>query len=252
MEKDLLDNPQATIVQFLPYLYELRKRLLFIVAVFLVGCGIGFYYYQPLVMFVLHLYNLDGVNIAFTSPFQFVNLAINAGIIIGCITAFPLLMYQMLAFLKPALEPREYKLILRLLPLSIILFIAGFLFGTWIMKFIVIMFSQQTNTLNIQNLWDIERFLSQIFMTALLLGIIFQFPLILTILLRCGVLGHSSVAKQRIPIYIGLLVVIILLPPTDLLSAIFMFFPLAFIFEFTLLLNRGSESRIKIQESRIS
>jgi len=244
MEKDTLSDSQTTVTRYLPYLYEIRKRLLFIFTLFSIGWAIGFYYYQPLVLFVLRLYNLKGINIAFTSPFQFVNLAINAGIVIGAIVAFPLLTYQVLAFLKPALLPREFKNILLLLPLSIILFIAGFMFGTYIMNFVVVIFYHQTIGLNIQNLWDIDKFLSQVFLTAFLLGIIFQLPLILTLLLRCGVITHKAVSKQRLLIYVALLGIVILLPPTDLLSLALMFFPLAFIFEITLLLNKNTEKKL--------
>lgn len=238
MEKD------TAVTRYLPYLYEIRKRLLFILTLFSIGWAIGFYYYQPLVLFVLGLYNLEGVNIAFTSPFQFVHLSVNTGIVIGAIVAFPLLLYQILAFLKPALHPQEFKKILFLLPLSIILFIAGFIFGTYIMKFVVLIFAHQTLGLDIQNLWDIDKFLSQVFLTAFLLGIIFQFPLILTILFRCGVIAHKAVSRQRLLIYVALLGIVIILPPTDLLSLGLMFLPLAFIFEVTLLLNRNTEKKL--------
>lgn len=234
---------QATVIRYTPYLSEIRKRLLFIFSIFSIAWIVGFIYYQPIVMRIMQLYNFKGVNIAFTSPFQFIDLAINSGMIIGIFVTFPLIIYQFLSFLRPALQPREFRLVLKLIPLSIFLFIIGFAFGTWLMKFIVSMYSQQTSQLDIQNLWDINHFLSQFFLTSTLLGLLFQLPIVLTLLLRLGAVKHSTVSKQRLPIYAFLIVLDVLLPPTDLFSMIMMFLPLVIIFEITLLLNRNIKAK---------
>jgi sec-independent protein translocase protein TatC len=230
---------ETAMARYMPYLMEIRKRLFFIFAVFFVAASIGFIYFQPLIKFVMRLYDLKGINIAFTSPFQFINLAIDSGISIGIIVIFPLLIYQVLSFLKPALKEKEYHLVLSLIPVSVVLFIIGFAFGSWMMKFVVSIFSQQSNQLHIQNLWDIEKFLSQIFLTALFLGILFQFPIVLSSLIRLKAVKYSTITNFRLPIYGVLVILTIMMPPTDILSDFLIFFPLAFLFESTLLFNRS-------------
>ncbi len=230
---------QALIIRYSPYLQEIRKRILFVLAFFLIGASIGFIYFEPIIKLVMRFYDLDGLNLVFTSPFQFINLATSSAVVVGVMTVFPLLLYQTLSFLKPALKEKEYKLIISSIPLSFLLFIIGFAFGSWIMKFVVVVFSKQSKELQIQNLWDIEHFLTNIFTTSLLLGLFFQFPIILTPLIRLKVVKFSVVEGFRLPVYIGLLVFTIMLPPTDLLSNALIFFPLAFLFEMTLLFNRA-------------
>lgn len=231
-------NLETAMAKYRPYLMEIRTRLLFISAVFFVAALIGFFNFQQIIRFVMKLYDLKGINIAFTSPFQFVNLAIDSGVSVGILVVFPLLIYQLLSFLKPALQAKEYLFVLSALPVSIILFIVGFVFGSWMMKFVITIFSQQSEALQIQNLWDIENFLSQIFLTAVFLGILFQFPVVLTTLIRLKVVTYLTITKLRLPIY-GLLVILtLMMPPTDLLSDALIFFPLAILFEGTLLLNR--------------
>ena len=230
---------QTVLVRYMPFLMEIRKRLLFVAAVFLVAATVGFIYFQPIITFVMKLYDLKDINIAFTSPFQFINLSVNSGIIIGTIIVFPLVLYQAVSFVKPALQSKEYRLILSLIPAGVILFIVGFAFGSWIMKFVVSIFSQQSRQMQIQNLWDIEHFLTQIFMTALFMGILFQFPIILTPLIRLRVVKYSAIANLRMLIYAVLVILTLMMPPTDLLSDALIFFPLAILFELTLLLNRG-------------
>lgn len=249
MEKERKNSEdESGVVRYLPYLYEIRKRLLFVISVFLIAWIVGFVYYKQIVLFILSLYDLSGVNIAFTSPFQFLNLAINAGMIVGLIFVLPLFVFQILSFLKPALEEKEYRVLLSLVPFSFLLFFAGFGFGAWMMRFVVKIFSSQTSELAIQNLWDVSRFLSQVFLTSLLLGIVFQFPLILTFLMRLGFVKQKTLIKQRPLIYALLVGLAVLMPPTDLLSLFIMIMPLAFIFEITLLLNRNQNGGHALQQ----
>lgn len=244
MTEDMNTAPsQPSLERYMPYLMEIRKRLLFIFAVFFIAWTIGFFFYQKIIFLILQLYDLNKVNITFTSPFQFINLAIQSGMLIGLSLTFPLILHQLLTFLRPALHKGEYTLLKRLIPFSLILFLGGFAFGGWIMKFIIALYAQQTLQLQIQNLWDIDHFLSQILFTSLLLGVIFQFPLVLTLLLRFGIVKHHNIVKQRPVAYVILLIVVILLPPTDLFSMVLMFIPLAIIYELTLLFNK----RVKVQ-----
>lgn len=239
---------ESMIVRYLPYLYEIRKRLLFVFSLFILAWIVGFIYYKQIVLFILRLYDLNGVNLAFTSPFQFLNLAINAGMVVALVVVLPLLVFQITAFLKPALLKKEYNLLLALVPFSFLLFTLGFGFGTWMMKFVVKIFSTQTGEFAIQNLWDISEFLSQIFLTSMLLGILFQFPLVMTFLIRLGIVTHKTLSKQRLLIHAALVGLAILMPPTDLLSLFFMIAPLAFLFELTLLLNRNQNGKLALDK----
>lgn len=229
---------QAAITQYMPYFIEIRKRLFFVLAVFIIASAIGFFYFEPVIKFILNFYNVGGVKIVFTSPFQFINLAVNAGITFGIIISFPLIIYQIVSFLRPALKPNEFKSIVYAIPVSFFLFVTGFGFGTWLMRFVFEVLSKQARQLQIQNLWDIEIFISNIFMTSLWLAIIFQFPVIITPLIRLKVIKYKSLVDFRPAIYLALLIFTFSLPPTDMLTNALIFLPLAFLFEITLLLNR--------------
>lgn len=222
----------------MPFLVEIRKRLFFTLAVFLVASILGFIFYEKTTRFILPLFSIEGLNIVFTSPFQFVSLAINSGLLIGFIAVLPLLIIQILTFLKPALSSREYKTVVFLLPISIFLFIMGFSFGAFIMKFVVALFYEKSLNLSIGNILDINRLFTSILLTATLMGIAFQFPIVLTVLMRLKVVKYKSLVKQRLWAHVSVLLFAIILPPTDLLSLVLLFLPLAFLFEFTLLLNR--------------
>lgn len=217
---------------------EIRKRLLFASSIFLISGIIGFTYYEKIVRVVLELLNLQGVNIVFTSPFQFVNLAISSALVVATVATFPFILIQLLSFLEPALKKREYKSILRLLPLGILLFGLGFYFGLMMMKYVVSLFSQKALELNIGNFLDISKFLSTVLSTSALMGIAFQYPIVLAVLAQLGIVKYEMLKKQRVYAYTASLVFAALLPPTDILSLALLTLPLVILFETTLILIR--------------
>lgn len=223
---------------FFPFIEEIRKRLLLTLSIFIITSIIGFIYYEKILLFVLKIIRLSGINIVFTSPFQFINLSISSALLLGVLFSFPVLIYQFFSFLRPALRPKEFRLIISLLPISFILFIIGFGFGFLIMRYIINIFYLKSQELNIGNILDVSQLLSQVLLTAVLLGIASQYPVFMTILIRLGIVSTSSIARQRPFIYTAALVFAALLPPTDLLSLFLLTLPLVILFETTLLLNR--------------
>lgn len=231
-------SSQEPLTRYMPFMLELRKRLLFVVSIFVASGILGFIFYQKVINLSLKIFALEGVNIVFTSPFQFLNLAVTSGLLISTLVIFPLIILQVLSFLKPALNNKEYRTITSLLPLSILLFTAGFGFGVVIMRYVIRLFYQKSVELQIGNFLDISTLLSQILLTSVLMGLAFQFPIVLTILIKLKVLRYRTIEKQRLWAYTASLIFATLLPPTDLLSLFFLFLPLALLFELTLLLNR--------------
>ena len=224
--------------QYFPFLIDIRKRLLFALFVFAIATLVGFIFYERIIKFLIDILSLQGINIVFTSPFQFINLAISCGIATGLIFTFPILIYQILSFLKPALKEIEFKMIVRFLPFSIFLFLMGFSFGVFIMKWQIEIFLARSVSLEIGNILDISRLLSTVLLTSIFLGIGFQFPIIILLLLRLRILKHSNLSKKRLWIYLGSFLFAILLPADSILADILFALPLIILFEITLMLNR--------------
>lgn len=204
---------------------------------------IGFFSYERIIKFLIDILRLKGVNIVFTSPFQFINLAISCGIASGLVIVFPLVIYQILSFLKPALQGKEYKMVVGFLPFSLVLFVIGFLFGFLIMKWQIQIFLTQSVYLGIGNILDITHLLSTVLLTSTLLGIGFQFPIIMLFLLRLGIFKSAQITRQRLWVYLGSFIFAVLLPADSILADILLALPLIILFELTLILNRFFERK---------
>ncbi len=239
-EKGILGGQtlQDTINKYYPLLLEARKRVMFIASIFMVGIIGGFVFYEKIIGFVINIFSLNGINIVFTSPFQFLNLAFSCGFMVGLVLAFPLIISQVLSFLRPALKNSEYKTLLYYLPFSIILFLIGFGFGAFIMKWQIEIFLHQSTSLGIGNILDISRLLSVVLLTSSVMGAGFQFPIVLLLLMKFKVLTHKQIVKQRVWVYFGALIFAILLPIDSILADILLALPLVILFEVTLILHK--------------
>lgn len=220
------------------FLIEIRKRILFTLCVFAVAALVGFVFYERIIRFLIDILNLSGLNIVFTSPFQFINLATSCGLATGFVLVFPLIVFQVLAFLRSALKNTEYKILVGVLPLMLVLFLIGFLFGALIMKWQIQISLSRSVSLGIGNILDISSLLTTVILTATLMGIGFQFPILLLLILRLGIIKQDQLSKQRLWVYLGSFIFAVLLPPDSVLADFLLTLPFIILFELTLILNR--------------
>lgn len=239
MEKNL-KKINSLLSEYQPQIDEIRKIIFRSVISFFIGGGIGLLFNRRIILFLTSLFDLKNVNVVLTSPYQFINLAVGIALITGITTTIPVFVYYLLSFVRPALEPKEYLLAKKLIPTSIALFIVGCIFGIKIEQFVVSLYSQTTTDYALSNFWDIESFLTQVMVMSFTMGLVFELPIVLTILIRFHVLTVSVLSHQRRYVYAALLIFGVVLPPTDILSLIMIVCPLFLLFECTLLLNRAN------------
>jgi len=224
--------------KYSPFLAEAKKRIFFTLGVFIVATLVGFIFYENIIKFLISILSLEGINIVFTSPFQFINLSISCGIATGLVVVLPLLIGQILSYLIPALKKREYKTVLRFLPFSIILFLTGFALGAVVVKWQIKMFLDRSISLGIGNFLDISNLLTTMVITSVLMGISFQFPIALLILMRFNMIDRRQLSKRRLWIYLGFFIFAILLPVDSILTDVLLTLPLVVLFELTLIFGK--------------
>lgn len=236
-----MENISPFVSKYSHFVVEFRKRIVSTLFVFVGATFIGFIFYEQIIKFLVDVLSLRGINIVFTSPFQFINLAISCGVAVGLVVSFPILIAQILSFLRPALKKKEYKMIIWFLPFSLILFLSGFLFGFLIMKWQIAIFLSRAVSIGIGNILDISRLLTVVLLTSAFMGIGFQFPIILLLLMRIGLVKHQHLADKRRWVYLGSFIFALLLPPDSILADVLLSLPLIILFELTLLINKVME-----------
>lgn len=233
--------------KYLPYLEDLRLRLYRGVILFLVFFVVGFFYTGTILKKILNLVQLDDVTIATSSPFQYVEIAMNFGFFTAIMFCVPYIIYSFYIFSVPALTKKERGKLLKSVPLSIGLFVIGFSYGFFVLYYSLGMLAAINTNLGIANFWNIAQFLSQIFITSALLGLIFEFPLFLTMLIKMGFFTNQILKDYRRVAYLLIFALAALLPPTDGLSLIALTLPLLLLYEATILLNNKKTTCLDLE-----
>lgn len=219
------------------YLEDARKKIYRLVVIFILFFALGFFLTTPLLKFFLSLLVINGVTITTTSPFQIVDLAMNIGILCAVIATAPFVVHSLYMFLKDGLLERERRFFFVLLPIGLLLFCVGFIYGFATLYFALKLIADVNVSIGVVNLWDISRFVSQMVLTSTFLGIIFQFPIVITFLIRMNIMSVEFLRSKRKHAAVLIFIFVSLLPPTDGLSLIIMSLPLLAMYEFTILCN---------------
>jgi sec-independent protein translocase protein TatC len=197
----------------------------------------GFFSAGIILKKLLNFVRIDQVVISTSSPFQFVEVAMDVGFFVAIMFFFPYIFYSLYIFIRPALTRREKIKLLKSIPVGIGLFIVGFFYGFFILNYSLEALAVININLGIANFWNISQFLSQMLVTSALLGFVFEFPLLLSLLIKLTIITPQTLKNNRRIAYFSLFALTSLLPPTDGISLVAMTVPLILLYEVTILLN---------------
>lgn len=198
----------------LGHLRELRKRLLWSLIAVVVGMGVAFWQSD----FIIEILKKPAGDITFiylklTEGFS---VSMRVSFIGGIILAMPVIIYELLMFVIPALTSREKRAVLLILPWVVFMFFGGVFFGWYFMippalKFLL-GFGTEVATY-MPNLGDYVNFVSRL---ILLVGLMFEMPVVTTFLTRIGVISYRWLAgKRKIWIILAFVVSAIITPTPD-------------------------------------
>jgi sec-independent protein translocase protein TatC len=226
---------------FLEHLVELRSRLLkacFAILVVLV-C---------LLPFSRKLYNLlaspmlaqlpDGssmIAIDVASPFL---APFKLSLLLSVIIAIPIVLYQLWAFVAPALFRHEKRLARPLLFSSVVLFYLGCAFAYFVVFPLVFGFMTRVAPEGVAVMTDISRYLDFVITLFLAFGITFEVPIATIILVATGLVTTAKLAQARPYVIVGAFALGMLLTPPDVISQTLLAIPMWLLYEVGIMFSR--------------
>lgn len=226
-------------ISYWDHLEELRRRILFYLLIFFILSIISYIYINKIISFFeipIKKYNL---NLFYFSPFEKFFLNIKISFFCGLIVSFPILFYQIIVFVLPALNENEKKYFLIISILSIIILIFSLLFS----MFVIIPFSLNF-FINISKLeyskiiTNASSYFNFIFIILFSTILIFQVPIILIILIKIKILNLEIISRNRKYVILIILIFSALLSPPDVLSMLILSIPLYFLFELSIFMGK--------------
>jgi sec-independent protein translocase protein TatC len=229
---------------YLPYLEDARRRIVFTAVVFAALFVAGFFASPYIIKALVALLQFPGVEYAVLSPFQLLSTSFDVGLFFAVTFSLPLIVAEVYEFLASAFTKKERAAFRGYLLLSVLLFVVGFAYGAAVLYYAASVVSTWNASLGLANVWDIDGFISESLLTASLLGVLFEYPLLLSGLMRTGVLRRDTLVRGRKVAVAATVIIVALLPPTDGLSLIIMSVPLLGMYELTLLLAREGKRQV--------
>jgi Tat protein translocase TatC len=223
---------------FLDHLEELRSRLIRALAAIVVGFGVGLWVVQRFQLIkvlkepIAPYLASTGGKLAVLSPTDPVLIVLKLGFITGLVLASPVVIYQIWAFLAPALYTRERKAVVPALGFGLLLFLTGSALGYFYLlpQALRVLFSFQSDALALVITYtEYFSFVSQV---VLAMGLSFELPLVIIILAALGVISPMGLHRfRRFAVVLCMAAGAILSPGTDVVSMIMMTIPLLLLYE---------------------
>lgn len=228
---------------FLDHLEELRWRILWSLLAVVTGAVVGFVLvvnFGVLDLLIDPYYEVmgDEVRLVFLSPTEPFFLLLRIGILVGVVLASPIIIYQIWAFLSPALDRHEKRAIIPALYLGVVLFAAGVAMSYYLALPVTLRFLLFFGTDYFDPMLRAGDYFG--FVTKLLLafGVLFELPVVIMILSALGLVTPAFLRKKRRHAIVIITVLASLLSPGDVVTVtVMMMIPMVFLYEFSILLS---------------
>jgi sec-independent protein translocase protein TatC len=181
------------------------------------------------------------------SSFQIINISLagqflahmNISLIAGLIMALPYILWELWRFIKPGLTEKEVKASRGAIFVIFFLFITGVLFSYFIVAPLMINFlGGYSVSENVKNQIALTSYVSNITLLTLLMGVVFELPVVILLLTKIGILTPKMLKKYRKHTIVVILIVAgVITPSPDVFSQLIVAFPLYGLFEISLVIS---------------
>ncbi|RSL29901.1 twin-arginine translocase subunit TatC [Salibacterium salarium] len=224
---------------------ELRKRIIIVALYFLVAMIIGLFVAPVLITYLQNIPEAESFPMNVFKLTDSLKLYMNAAFLIGIIIVFPVLLYQLWAFIAPGLREKEKKVTLGYIPIATLLFLGGLAFAYFILFPNVIQFlSNLSDRLNLTEQYGVNDYFSFLFQLTIPFGFLFQLPVVIMFLTRLGLVTPAWFRKIRKYAYFGLLVLAGFITPPEIVSHLMVTVPLLLLYEVSIIISRFSYRKV--------
>lgn len=225
-------------MSLLEHLEELRSRVVVAAVAVVVAAIAGFILSEPIIE-LLRAPLPDGVQVVQLTVGEVLGVRLKLALISGLVLAMPVLLYEVWAFVTPGLTRTERRLVWPLLGLAIGLFALGVLVGYLIIP-VAIVFLLNLSLPDVPPLLSVAQYVDFVTTLVVAFGLAFEFPVLLLLLARVGILNYRFLAtRRRWAVLLIVLFAILVTPGGDPISSAVLSLIMYGLFEGTLQLIRA-------------
>lgn len=241
----------ADTAPLLTHLIELRNRLMRAVAVWIVASACCYLFAEDIYRFLVQpladAFAGEERRLIATSLTETFITYLKLAIYGGFFVAFPYMATEVYLFIAPGLYRREKRAVVPYLVAAPLLFIAGAALAYYFVMpkawafFISFESPHLGEGLPLVLETKVSEYLSLVMQIVLAFGLSFQLPVVLTLLVRIGLLTVEQLTKGRRYMIVILASIAAVITPPDVLSQILLLIPLYTLYELSILVCRHIE-----------
>lgn len=219
------------------HLHELRSRAVKCSLAYILVFTACFYFSDNLYDFLASLINTPLIATKITSTFM---VPLQLCMFTALLICMPYILFNIWAFIRPALHQHEREGITFWLGGSCLLFYIGITFSLYIIAPAAIKFFTNIVPSRVTVMVDIGNYLDFITTLAIACGLAFQTPLITLFLLRSKLISLEQISHIRPYVIVLVFVLGMLLTPPDVISQILLALPMWGLFELGIIIHKYS------------
>lgn len=210
------------------HLADLRSCLIKSIIALLLGTAISVYFLQN----IMDVLTSSAQQLYYMRPAEAFMIYMKVALLSGLILSSPLILYQLYAFVRPALTLRERRFTLICIPLALMLFILGMLFSYSFVFPRGLEFFLGFAAGKVNPLISMESYLDFMLMLVVPFGFAFNVPVILTLFAYLGIISSKMLMHyQRHVILVAFIIAGVITPTPDVITQTLLAVPLILLYE---------------------
>lgn len=240
-------NSDEMEMSFFDHMDELRKRLIYVAIVVFAFTVVCFTFVDQLMDLLTR--PAEHMDLIYTTPAEALMSQIRLSFITAILITLPYILYQVLAFIMPALRETERKVVIGLVISMFFLFAVGVSFSYFVVFPFALRFFLGFEMEGLAPLFTISAYISFVSSFLLAFGLVFQSPLVFWFLGHMGIISSDFLKTNRKFAVLIMAVLSAAITPPDFFSQMLMIGPMLLLYEVGLTLVKWSEKkRAKLEE----
>jgi sec-independent protein translocase protein TatC len=201
---------EGAVMSLVDHLSELRRRLIISALAVMAGTVVGVFVTPRLIELLKA--PVPGA-LVFTTLGGAFFIQLKLAFLVGLAIAFPILLYQLWAFVSPGLTDRERRTARPWIPIALALFVAGIVLAYVTLPFTASFLLSFAIPGVIEALITAEAYFDFVTMMFLAFGVVLEFPIMLILLTKLGLVSVGRLRSVRRYVLLGMVILAVVITP---------------------------------------
>ncbi|MFI3266533.1 MAG: twin-arginine translocase subunit TatC [Rikenellaceae bacterium] len=178
------------------------------------------------------------INLINTQLAQQFMIHVRMSMYVGLLLVFPYVLYQLFSFVAPALYDNEQRYSFRVISCGYVMFLMGVALSYYLVFPLTLRFlgSYQVSV-EVTNMISLESYISTMMMLSIMMGVVFEIPILCWLFAKLGLLTDTFMRKYRRHAIVALLIVSAIVTPTaDAMTLFVVAMPMYLLYEVSILI----------------